>query len=207
MRTMSEEPTDKATQPVAKKGNAESPSDGPFYAVSVAVVVVGLLFGFFGLPRVFRSNHAAHVGKEAPSFALPVLTNGEEVKAMQGTEVALSSLKGSPVLLDYWATWCGPCQAEAPVIDRVYRRHKERGLVVLGINVNSRGDTEGVVPWVRKKGLSFTILHDVDNAASAAFDVQNIPTLVLISREGKVAAIRTGVTSDEDLDRLVKDVL
>ena len=78
---------------------------------------------------------------------------------------------------------------------------------VLGINVNSRGDTEGVVPWVRKKGLSFTILHDVDNAASAAFDVQNIPTLVLISREGKVAAIRTGVTSDEDLDRLVKDVL
>ena len=126
---------------------------------------------------------------------------------MQGTEVALSSLKGSPVLLDYWATWCGPCQAEAPVIDRVYRRHKERGLVVLGINVNSRGDTEGVVPWVRKKGLSFTILHDVDNAASAAFDVQNIPTLVLISREGKVAAIRTGVTSDEDLDRLVKDVL
>ena len=186
---------------------AQAPSDGPFYAVSVAIVVLGLLFGFYILPRVFRSNHAAHLGKEAPSFTLPVMTNGEEQKAIVDDKLALGALKGSPVLLDYWATWCGPCQAEAPVVDRIYRRHKDQGLVVLGINVNQRGDTAGVTPWVRKKGLSFTILHDFDNSASLAFEVQNIPTLVLITRDGKVSAIRSGVTSDEDLDRLVKDVL
>jgi thiol-disulfide isomerase/thioredoxin len=185
----------------------KGPSDGVFYSVSIAIVVLGLVFGFFGLPRLFRSSHAANVGKDAPSFKLPVMTNGDGQKAIVNDTLALSALKGSPVLLDYWATWCGPCQAEAPVVDRIYRRHKDRGLVVLGINVNARGDTAGVTPWVQRKGLSFTILHDVDNSASAAFDVQNIPTLVLISREGKVAAIRTGVTSDEDLDRLVKDVL
>lgn len=185
----------------------KGPSDGAFYTVSLAIVVIGLLFGFFGLPRLFRSSHASHVGKDAPSFKLPVLTNGEGQKAIVANTLSLDALKGSPVLLDYWATWCGPCQAEAPVVDRIFRRHKDRGLVVLGINVNSRGDTDGVTPWVRKKGLSFTILHDVDSSASEAFQVQNIPTIVLISREGKVAAIRTGVTSDEDLDRMVKDVL
>ena len=181
--------------------------DGAFYSVSIAIVVMGLLFGFFGLPRLFRSSHAAHVGKESPTFTLPVLTNGAEQKVIVNDMLALDALRGSPVLLDYWATWCGPCQAEAPVVDRIYRRNKDRGLVVLGINVNARGDTAGVTPWVQRKGLSFTILHDVDNSAAQAFDVQNIPTLVLLSREGKVAAIRTGVTSDEDLDRLVKDVL
>lgn len=186
---------------------ASATSDGPFYATSVAIVVLGLVFGFYVLPRVFRSSHAAHLGKEAPAFTLPVLTNGAEQKTVVDDRLALASLKGQPVLLDYWATWCGPCQAEAPVVDRIYRRHKDQGLVVLGINVNAKNDTAGVTPWVRKKGLSFTILHDVDNSASEAFDVQNIPTLVVISREGKVSAIRSGVTSDEDLDRLVKEVL
>lgn len=189
----------------AKKDEASG--DGAFYSVSVGVIVIGLLFGFFGLPKLFRSSHAEKVGKDAPSFQLPVLTNGEEQKAIVDKKLALGALRGSPVLLDYWATWCGPCQAEAPVVDRIYRRHKSEGLVVLGINVNSADTTPSVTPWVRQKGLSFPILHDFDNSASLAFDVTNIPTLVLISKEGKVLAIRTGVTSDDDLDRLVKQAL
>ncbi len=188
---------------------AAETNESALHSVSVALIVVGLLAGFFGLPRLFRSAHAERVGKDAPNFTLPLLTNAEEVagKGAVNDTLALAALKGRPVLLDYWATWCGPCQAEAPVVDRVYRRHKDRGLVVLGVNVNARNDLDGVTPWVKRKGLSFPIVHDFDNSGSAAFNVQNIPTIVLISREGKVLAIRTGVTSDEDLDRLVKEAL
>ncbi|HRG97825.1 MAG TPA: TlpA disulfide reductase family protein [Polyangiaceae bacterium] len=194
--------TAKAETPAQKPEESE----GAFYVVSLAVVVLALLFGFFGLPKMFRTAHAERIGKEAPDFTLPVVSNGDAL-GPKTEQVALASLKGRPVLLDYWATWCGPCQAEAPVVDRIYRRHKERGLVVLGVNVNAKNDLDSVAPWVQRKGLSFPILHDFDNSGSAAFNVTNIPTLVLISREGKVVAIRTGVTSDEDLDRLVKEAL
>ena len=194
--------TAKAETPAPKSEESE----GAFYVVSLAVVVLALLFGFFGLPKMFRTAHAERIGKEAPDFTLPVVSNGDAL-GPKTEQVALASLKGRPVLLDYWATWCGPCQAEAPVVDRIYRRHKERGLVVLGVNVNAKNDLDAVAPWVQRKGLSFPILHDFDNSGSAAFNVTNIPTLVLISREGKVVAIRTGVTSDEDLDRLVKEAL
>ncbi|HQY61853.1 MAG: TlpA family protein disulfide reductase [Myxococcales bacterium] len=203
MTAKAETPAPKPDETPAKKAD---PSDGAFYVVSLAVVVLALLFGFFGLPKMFRTAHAERIGKVAPDFTLPVLSNGDAL-GPKTEQIALASLKGRPVLLDYWATWCGPCQAEAPVVDRIYRRHKERGLVVLGVNVNAKNDLDSVAPWVQRKGLSFPILHDFDNSGSAAFNVTNIPTLVLISREGKVVAIRTGVTSDEDLDRLVKEAL
>ncbi len=195
---------------MATQARTEGDDEGSIlYVASVALIVLGLLFGFAGLPRLFQGAHAERIGKAAPDFSLPVLANAPDLKAPGPSRgsLSLSELKGQAILLDYWATWCGPCQAEAPVVDRIFRRYKEQGLVVLGISIDKPDDAAGIVPWVQRRGLSFTILHDIDDKGARAFDVQNIPTLVLISREGKVLAIRSGVTSDDDLDRLVKQAL
>lgn len=164
-------------------------------AVAVAAVAASLAI----LPRLFR-GHAAPTG-DAPDFTAALVANAEP----GATEVSLAALRGRPVVLDFWATWCGPCQAEAPIVDQVAERYKERGLVVVGVNTS---DEEGLAEaWVRKKGVRFPIAYDRGNKVASAFGVHNIPTLVVIDKEGRIRAVRTGMTSASELERLVREVL
>jgi thiol-disulfide isomerase/thioredoxin len=126
------------------------------------------------------------------------VANGEK------PQLSLSELKGKPVLLDFWATWCGPCQAEAPVVNKIAQRFKDRGLVVVGVNTS---DQPGLAaPWVKGHGISFPIVFD-DAGIGEKYGVDSLPTLVLVSKEGKVLAVRTGVTTDSELERLVTSAL
>src|SRR4051812_33372645 len=89
-------------------------------------VLLGLsaLFGLAILPRLSPSDRGM-VGEPAPPFTLPVAANGEP-----GARMNVADLKGRPVILDFWASWCGPCAIEAPVLDRLSRRYEKQGLVV-----------------------------------------------------------------------------
>src|SRR5258708_4960225 len=116
-------------------------------------VLIGLsaLFGVAIRPRLLLEGRGM-VGQPAPDLSLPV---GANPAAGSGPAVrrSLADLKGRPVLLDFWASWCGPGAVEAPVIDRVSRRFAKKGLVVLGVNVS---DSPGVVQaYAAQKGLSY----------------------------------------------------
>ncbi len=179
------------------------------YSVSIALIVSGLLIGFAVLPRTFAPHEAANVGKEAPDFTVPVVHNGDALPdgalGLATKKLSLSALRGHPVVLDFWATWCGPCRAEAPLLDRVARRYKDRGLMVVGVNTS---DDDGLAaPFALKHGLSFPIAFDEGNRAAHAYAVENLPTLVVIGKDGKVLAVRTGVTDDAELERLVTSAL
>jgi thiol-disulfide isomerase/thioredoxin len=138
------------------------------------------------------------VGKDAPDFVLDVVWGGDTPK------LALRELRGRPVLLDFWATWCGPCQAEAPIIDKIAQRYKDRGLAVVGVNTS---DAPGRArPWAMSRHLSFPVVYDADDVAPE-YGVENLPTLILVSKDGKVLAVRTGITSDSELERLVSQAL
>jgi len=171
------------------------------YPVMVALLVLSLFFGFAILPRLFAGANAELVGKPAPAFTLPVVLNGE------GKMLSLGQFQGSAVVLDFWASWCHPCQLEAPVVNKLSQRFRERGLVVVGVDTSEPNGQEPGRAWAQEHGLSYPIVFDVDDKTATRYGVSNMPTLVVISRSGKVTAVREGLTNDSELESLVADVL
>jgi len=153
-----------------------------------------ILAGFALLPRL-ASFPSAMIGQPAPDFVLPVVLNGQV-----GEKVQLSQLSGKAVVLSFWASWCGPCRAEAPSVDRLSRRLEDKGVKVLGINTSD--DPDKAIAFARQKGLSFPIVSDEDGKVSQAFGVSSLPTIVVVDKNGKVMAVRSGVTDESSLESL-----
>ena len=168
------------------------------YPTIVALMALSVLFGFAILPRLFPTSTL--VGHPAPDFALEVVNGGSP-----GDRIQLSGLKGQSVILDFWATWCEPCQIVAPILDRVSRKHQGKGLVVVGVNTS---DQPGLAPvFAKRKGLSYPIVYDTGDDVARRYGVSNLPTLVMINPQGNVVAIRTGVEDESAIEDLVTSAL
>lgn len=164
------------------------------YPTIVALVALSALFGMAILPRLFSDRKM--VGKMAPDFALEVVGGPE------GNRIKLDALKGHAVLLDFWATWCEPCQVVAPILDRVSRKHRDKGLVVVGVNTS---DQPGLAPlFAKKKGLSYPIVYDVDDEVARRYGVSNLPTLVAIGADGVIVEVRSGLEDENGIEELVQ---
>jgi len=164
-------------------------------------VLLGLstLFGLAILPRL-SGGQSELVGKPAPSLALPVAANGDP-----GARMSLADLGGKTVILDFWASWCGPCAAQAPILDRLARRYGDRGLVVLGVNVD---DTPEVArAYAAKKGLSYPILMDATSLAEKSYGVKALPSIVVVDKEGRVVSFSSGLVDEGTLDELVTSLM
>ena len=175
--------------------------------LGVLVLAVCVGFGFAFLPKIFRNAGGAMVGKPAPDFALDLVANaaGGGAATAGKTHLALSELKGHPVVLDFWATWCGPCQAQSPVLDGVAHRYADRGVVVLGVNTS---DAPGAAArWTSAHGISYPVVFDEEQDAAHKYGVDSLPTIVVLDREGKVKAMRTGFTDQAEVESLVRQVL
>jgi cytochrome c biogenesis protein CcmG, thiol:disulfide interchange protein DsbE len=165
-------------------------------------VLVGLsaLFGLAILPRLVPQG-GGMVGQPAPALALAVVANGAPGDDGGHPRMTLKELEGHPVLLDFWASWCGPCAMEAPVVDRVARRFEKRGLVVLGVNVSDPPDV--VRAYANQKGLHYPMTMDADGQASRGYGVEKLPSLVVIDKQGKVLAFLTGLVDEASLNDIV----
>ncbi|MDQ6958596.1 MAG: TlpA disulfide reductase family protein [Mariprofundaceae bacterium] len=116
------------------------------------------------------------VHKSAPDFTLAMLGGGEK---------ALADYRGKVVLLHFWATWCVPCRHEMPQIERLWRRYRDDGLVVLGVNVD-RGNLQAVRQFVQQRNLSFPVVIDPEGEVRNRYEVRGLPTTYLIDRDGKI---------------------
>ena len=128
---------------------------------------------------------AVKVGDAAPNFNLT---------SLDGNQVSLASLKGKVVLLDFWATWCGPCKAAMPTMQKLHEAYKDRGVVILGVNTWEK-NVDAAKDYIAKKKFNYGCLLNGDDLAKA-YGVTGIPTLVIIGKDGTVAMAEIGLSDD-----------
>lgn len=119
---------------------------------------------------------------DGTAFTLPDLS---------GRPVPLEDFRGSVVLLNFFATWCGPCREEMPAIETLYRAYADQGLVVVGISSDVQGKRV-VEPFVENYGLTFPVLLDAEDTLSKPYRIRGIPTVYLLDRHGRVAGRHVG---------------
>jgi thiol-disulfide isomerase/thioredoxin len=173
-------------------------------------LIAALLAGLVLMPRVARvaaEGQDGLVGHDAPDFALAVSANGKQLgERASASQLRMGDLRGKVVVLDFWATWCGPCRAEAPVVERLSERWKDQGVVVVGVNQDApnEGDPRA---YAQANGLTYPIVHDPSTEVARSYGVSGLPTLVIVSPAGRVSAIRTGYTDEAELERLIRRAL
>jgi cytochrome c biogenesis protein CcmG, thiol:disulfide interchange protein DsbE len=173
--------------------------------VGATGLVVILVTGFALVPRAFAGREAAMVGAEAPDFHLALVANAKAL-GTEKTTLSLRELRGRAVLLDFWATWCAACRAETPIINELSRRWSDRGVVVVGVATDAQGEGDPR-NFAATHDLGYPIVRDISGETSRTYQVDALPTLVVVSRAGKVVAVRTGITDDAELERLLRQAL
>ncbi len=146
----------------------------------------------------FGAQAALTVASNAPDFTL---------RTLEGPNLRLKELRGQVVMVNFWATWCGPCRQEMPHLSRLSAKYQGAGFVLLGVNVDD--DSHKAADMAQKLGLKFPVLMDADKSAISLFDVKTMPTTVLIDRSGKVRFIHDGyVAGFEDLyEKQIRELL
>jgi cytochrome c biogenesis protein CcmG, thiol:disulfide interchange protein DsbE len=136
-------------------------------------------------------------GVAAPAFTLPD-TNGRDV--------SLDALKGRVVALNFWATWCGPCQEEIPELAKIYSQHKDKCFEMLGVAEES-GARDQVVAVAHKLGVNYPVLLDDEGKAGDAFRIPGYPRTFLIDVDGRIRKVFEGAVEREDLERALVPLL
>ena len=150
-------------------------------------IIIVLLFiagGCNSSPQV-PGGIGTDIGSMAPDFQL---------MNIEGQNVALSDLSGSPVILNFWASWCGPCREEMPFLQQIYEEWQDKGVLLLGINL--REDPSTITDYMQGNGLSFPVLLDTDGSVTQNYDVLGIPTTFFIDIDGIIQMRKLGPFTD-----------
>ena len=133
---------------------------------------------------IFAASSLASSGMEgqpAPDFAL---------KSSTGQNLRLSEYRGDVVMINFWATWCGPCRQEMPLLDELYARYQRVGFNLLGVNIDD--DSRRAMQMIEELGVSFPVLFDAGKEVSELYKVEAMPVTVLVDREGTVRHVHHG---------------
>ena len=172
---------------------------------AAAVSVVALLLALLGW-QVFRTDQsaglndavAANKKPAAPLFTLPELGADKEL--------ALSSLRGKAVVLNFWASWCGPCKDEAPMLEAAWDRYRDKGVVVLGVDAQDFDvDAER---FVDRAGITYPVVRDKHGSTLGHYGVTGFPETWFIDRQGRLVGEHVaGPLSEDDLERNIRIAL
>jgi len=132
-------------------------------------------------------------GSQAPDFVATSLSDSKPVK--------ISSLKGKVVLIDFWATWCGPCKEGLPHTEALYKDFKGKGLEVMAVSDEEPGT---IKDFFTKSGYSMPVFQDAGRNGNSAYKIVAIPTTVIIDRDGKLAGFFVGLHDDGEIRAKLK---
>jgi cytochrome c biogenesis protein CcmG, thiol:disulfide interchange protein DsbE len=146
----------------------------------------------FARPDIQDEAQEPRPGFLAPDF---------ELMSPDGNPLRLSDLRGRPVILNLWASWCPPCKAEMPALENVHRQYEGDGLVVLGVNMTYQDSVQDAVQFLADEGLTFPIVMDVDGSVGRRYQMRALPTTFFIDRSGVIHSLEVGGPLPEALLR------
>jgi thiol-disulfide isomerase/thioredoxin len=117
----------------------------------------------------------------APPFSLA---------ARGGGNLNLAQYKGQVVMLNFWASWCGPCRQEMPLLENIYKKYNKLGFTLIGVNVEP--DSKAADDWLKQTPVSFPVVYDRESQVSKAYDVEGMPSTVIIDRKGNLRVLHRG---------------
>ena len=167
-------------------------------ALLAVLVVAGLYFvdRYWIAPATQRSAKPIGNGPLAPPFSLIDLN---------GRKLELADHKGKVVLLDFWATWCGPCQIEIPGFVELQERYRDRGLVVIGVATDN--SPEPVREFYREFRMNYPVVMGDERITELYGGIVGLPTTFLIGRDGRIYAKHVGATAVSDIEEEIKELL
>lgn len=166
------------------------------FSLAALILTIGLA-GCGSETRVEASVKPEAKRKPAPDFSL---------KDLNGNTVKLSDYKGKVVLLNFWATWCGPCKLEIPWFIEFEQNYKDRGFAVLGVAMDDEG-WEVVKPYLAARKVNYRVVVGNDGIAQNYGGVDSLPTSFIIDRDGRIASTHVGLVSRKDYESEIKQLL
>jgi len=181
------------------QGAALRKKRNPLALVVVAVVVAGMLYVGFHFARRAGSDQAETPmkNKVAPDFTLETL---------DGKKVRLSDLRGKAVLLNFWATWCGPCKIETPWLVELQNQYGSQGLQVVGVAMDDSGKEE-IAKFAKEMGMNYPVLLGKEAVGDAYGGIPYLPESFFIGRDGKIVKKIMGIDSRSVIEDAVKETL
>lgn len=146
--------------------------------MKIGSVVAGLVFSVFAVGSLASSGLT---GEPAPDFAL---------KSSSGQNLRLSEYRGDVVMINFWATWCGPCRQEMPLLEELYSRYQRVGFNLLGVNIDD--DSSRAMDMIDELGVSFPVLFDSRKEVSRLYQVEAMPVTIIVDRAGNVRHVHQG---------------
>ena len=163
------------------------------------------------LPRAARwligAMLATSAGLGSAAVTPAALAPDFTLRSSDGPNLRLNEQRGRVVLVNFWATWCGPCRQEMPHLNRLYEKYRASGFVLLGVNVDD--DARNAIGLATKLGVKFPVLLDTEKKVSQLYDLSAMPATVLIDKDGRVRFLHRGYQAgyEDTYDRQIREML
>jgi peroxiredoxin len=204
--------TDFENSAAANPTNSSTNPPGPSRMRWIVTAAAGVALALFAMPLLLgRPTPVADPGATSSGSTCPARTGPAKldftVKDMHGADVRIADFKGKVILLNYWATWCGPCKVEIPDLVALYDQYKDQGFVILGVSQDD--DPETLRSFASSYKMKYPILvgRDQPELLDAQGPLWGLPTTYLIGRDGSICGKHLGPASKKDFEREIKTLL
>ncbi|MEN2766143.1 thiol-disulfide oxidoreductase ResA [Ornithinibacillus xuwenensis] len=166
---------------------------------SVILVLLLIAVGYALITNITKDKTIYDIGDQAPDFQLTQVNNNNELET-----VRLSDYRGKGVMLNFWGTWCEPCEAEMPYMQELYPKYQEKGVEIIAVSLDA---TEFVIDkFIDKHDLTFPIPHDTKDLVRDQYKIGPIPSTFFINSEGEIVEIVEGALSLERLEGYLQQI-
>lgn len=164
--------------------------------LAVAGLIALIAVGLVRKEPLTGASGAARVNRPAADFTLPLFSGGE---------ITLSSLRGKPVVINFWASWCPPCREEAPILEKVWRQYRNKEVTFIGVDIqDAEGDARA---YIKEFGITYPNGPDIGGRITIDYGVSGIPVTFFVNREGRIVSRWVGAINEPLLVARIEELL